>query len=48
MTSYDSTVWMWNADRGAYLNMFSGHGSGLTCGDFTTDGTNNSQCLFSM
>ncbi|GAY39621.1 hypothetical protein CUMW_045790 [Citrus unshiu] len=34
----DSTVWMWNADRGAYLNMFSGHGSGLTCGDFTTDG----------
>ncbi|KAL5538530.1 hypothetical protein UlMin_044692 [Ulmus minor] len=36
--SEDSTVWMWNADRGAYLNMFSGHASNVTCGDFTPDG----------
>lgn len=44
--SEDSTVWMWNADRAAYLNMFSGHGSSVTCGDFTPDGTNNSQSIF--
>ncbi|GFY96488.1 transducin family protein [Actinidia rufa] len=36
--SEDSTVWMWNADKSAYLNMFSGHGSSVTCGDFTPDG----------
>ncbi|KAA8522534.1 hypothetical protein F0562_013105 [Nyssa sinensis] len=36
--SEDSTVWMWNADKCAYLNMFSGHGSNVTCGDFTPDG----------
>lgn len=36
--SEDSTVWMWNADRASYLNMFSGHGSSVTCGDFTSDG----------
>lgn len=36
--SEDSTVWMWNADRASYLNMFSGHGSSVTCGDFTPDG----------
>ena len=37
--SEDCTVWMWNADRGAYLNMFSGHASSVSCGDFTPDGT---------
>lgn len=37
--SEDSTVWMWNADKMAYLNMFSGHGNSVTCGDFTPDGT---------
>ena len=36
--SEDSTVWMWNADRGVYLNMFAGHNSTVTCGDFTPDG----------
>uniref|UniRef100_A0A5B6Z278 Putative angio-associated migratory cell protein n=1 Tax=Davidia involucrata TaxID=16924 RepID=A0A5B6Z278_DAVIN len=36
--SEDSAVWMWNADKSAYLNMFSGHGSNVTCGDFTPDG----------
>lgn len=36
--SEDSTVWMWNADRNAYLNMFSGHGGSVTCGDFTPNG----------
>ncbi|CAM8891639.1 unnamed protein product [Rhodiola kirilowii] len=37
--SEDSTLWMWNADRGgAYLNMFTGHASSVTCGDFTPDG----------
>lgn len=34
----DSMVWMWNADKGSYLNSFSGHGSSVTCGDFTPDG----------
>lgn len=46
--SEDSTVWMWNADRAAYLNMFSGHGSSVTCGDFTPDGTNNFPIYLSM
>lgn len=36
--SEDASVWMWNADKGAYLNMFSGHGASVTCGDFTPDG----------
>ncbi|KAL5998783.1 hypothetical protein ACLOJK_009731 [Asimina triloba] len=36
--SEDSTVWMWNADKGSYLNMFSGHGSSVTSGDFSPDG----------
>ncbi|KAK7246441.1 hypothetical protein RIF29_41309 [Crotalaria pallida] len=36
--SEDSTVWMWNADRAAFLNMFAGHASSVTCGDFTPDG----------
>ncbi|GLU00176.1 hypothetical protein SLE2022_175610 [Rubroshorea leprosula] len=36
--SEDCTVWMWNADTGAYLNMYSGHGASVTCGDFTPDG----------
>ncbi|KAG6391778.1 hypothetical protein SASPL_149538 [Salvia splendens] len=35
----DSSIWMWNADKGgAYLNVFSGHGGSVTCGDFTPDG----------
>lgn len=37
--SEDRTVWMWNADRSAFLNMFSGHEAGVTCGNFTPDGT---------
>lgn len=36
--SEDSNAWMWNADKGAFLNMFSGHGNSVTCGDFTPDG----------
>ncbi|GLU06847.1 hypothetical protein SLE2022_238370 [Rubroshorea leprosula] len=36
--SEDCTVWMWNADTGAYLNMYSGHGVSVTCGNFTPDG----------
>ncbi|MED6220406.1 hypothetical protein PIB30_044508 [Stylosanthes scabra] len=36
--SEDSTVWMWNAERAAFLNMFAGHGASVTCGDFTPDG----------
>ncbi|KAJ0750111.1 putative transcription factor WD40-like family [Helianthus annuus] len=36
--SEDSSVWMWNADRSAYLNTFSGHASTVTCEDFTPDG----------
>jgi WD40 repeat protein len=36
--SEDSTVWMWNADKGACINTFSGHGGSVTCGDFTPDG----------
>ena len=41
--SEDCTVWMWNADKGACLQTFSGHGGSVTCGDFTPDG---SQLLF--
>ncbi|KAK6128173.1 hypothetical protein DH2020_038075 [Rehmannia glutinosa] len=33
--SEDSSVWMWNADRAAYLNVFTGHGNSVSCGDFT-------------
>ncbi|XWS24869.1 hypothetical protein CRYUN_Cryun27aG0022000 [Craigia yunnanensis] len=36
--SEDCTVWMWNADNGHCLNVFSGHGATVTCGDFTPDG----------
>lgn len=36
--SEDSTAWMWNADRCAFMNMFTGHGGSVTCGDFTPDG----------
>lgn len=36
--SEDKSVWLWNADKGAYLNTFSGHGESVTCGDFTPDG----------
>jgi angio-associated migratory cell protein len=31
---------MWNADENSLLNVFSGHGGSVTCGDFTPDGTN--------
>ena len=36
--SEDASVWMWNGDRGVFLNTFSGHASAVTCGDFTPDG----------
>lgn len=36
--SEDCSLWMWNADKEAYLNMFSGHNLNVTCGDFTPDG----------
>lgn len=36
--SEDCSMWMWNADKEAYLNMFSGHNQSVTCGDFTPDG----------
>lgn len=42
--SEDSTVWMWNADKGVCLNTFSGHGGSVTCGDFTPDGINLLLC----
>lgn len=35
----DTTVWLWNADEGALLNVFCGHGNHVTCGGFTPDGT---------
>jgi len=37
--SEDASAWLWNCDKGALLNTFSGHGSSVTCGDFTPDGT---------
>ena len=37
--SEDSTVWLWNADKNAWLNTFSGHRSSVTCGEFTPDGS---------
>lgn len=36
----DSSMWMWNADKAAYLNVFTGHAASVTCGDFTPDGIN--------
>lgn len=36
----DATVWTWNAGKCAYLDVFSGHSSSVTCGDFTPDDTN--------
>ncbi|CAN0896871.1 Angio-associated migratory cell protein [Linum grandiflorum] len=36
--SNDCSAWMWNADRGAVLSVFYGHGGPVTCGDFTPDG----------
>ncbi|CAN7086542.1 unnamed protein product [Brassica oleracea var. botrytis] len=36
--SEDCSMWMWNADKEAYLNMFAGHNQSVTCGDFTPDG----------
>ncbi|CAI0461176.1 unnamed protein product [Linum tenue] len=36
--SNDGTAWMWNADRGAVLQVFPGHSKPVTCGDFTPDG----------
>ncbi|KAL1821707.1 hypothetical protein ACET3Z_016576 [Daucus carota] len=36
--SEDSTVWLWNADKDGWLNMFSGHTSSVTCGEFKPDG----------
>ncbi|KAF9597358.1 hypothetical protein IFM89_017261 [Coptis chinensis] len=36
--SEDSTAWVWNGDKNVFLNMFSGHSSTVTCGDFTPDG----------
>ncbi|WOG98793.1 hypothetical protein DCAR_0418138 [Daucus carota subsp. sativus] len=35
--SEDSTVWLWNADKDGWLNMFSGHTSSVTCGEFKPD-----------
>lgn len=37
--SEDSSVWMWNADNMAFMNMFLGHRGSVTCGGFTPDGT---------
>ncbi|KMT10369.1 hypothetical protein BVRB_5g115000 [Beta vulgaris subsp. vulgaris] len=34
----DATVWLWNADRDACLNVLCGHSQSVTCGDFTPDG----------
>ncbi|KAL2926012.1 Angio-associated migratory cell protein [Bienertia sinuspersici] len=34
----DKNVWLWNADKGALLNVFCGHGDSVTCGGFTPDG----------
>lgn len=36
--SEDFTAWLWNANSGACLNVFSGHSGPVTCGDFTPDG----------
>lgn len=36
--SEDSSIWMWNADKAACLNVFVGHESSVTCGNFTPDG----------
>eukprot|EP00003_Mantamonas_plastica_P023773 TRINITY_DN4319_c0_g1_i6.p1 TRINITY_DN4319_c0_g1~~TRINITY_DN4319_c0_g1_i6.p1 ORF type:complete len:322 (+),score=87.45 TRINITY_DN4319_c0_g1_i6:223-1188(+) len=36
--SEDTTVWMWNAPKGALMQVFAGHQAPVTCGGFTPDG----------
>mgnify|MGYP000871616107 CR=1 FL=1 len=36
--SLDNSVWLWNGNNGAFLNVFQGHVGGVTCGGFTPDG----------
>ncbi|EFJ16805.1 hypothetical protein SELMODRAFT_116037 [Selaginella moellendorffii] len=46
--SQDFSVWMWNADSGACLSVFTGHSGSVICGCFTPDGklvcTGSSDC----
>ncbi|KAF9599614.1 hypothetical protein IFM89_001204 [Coptis chinensis] len=35
----DFTVWLWDIDEDAYLYTLFGHECGVTCGDFTPDGS---------
>ncbi|XP_021758101.1 uncharacterized WD repeat-containing protein C25H1.08c-like [Chenopodium quinoa] len=41
----DTTVWLWNADKGALLSVFCGHGNHVTCGGFTPDGYTKASAL---
>ncbi|CAI5476059.1 unnamed protein product, partial [Closterium sp. Yama58-4] len=36
--SEDLTAWMWNAETGACMAVFTGHSAGVTCGAFSPDG----------
>lgn len=48
--SKDSTVWMWWATNGNVMNVFSGHGSPVSCGSFAHGGklivTGRSCCVY--
>ncbi|KAJ3248915.1 hypothetical protein HDU78_009432 [Chytriomyces hyalinus] len=36
--SADGTLWMWAIPSGQCMNVFTGHGSSVSCGQFTPDG----------
>ncbi|KAL2610081.1 hypothetical protein R1flu_028654 [Riccia fluitans] len=48
--SEDFSAWLWNADNGRCLTVFTGHSGSVTCGDFTPDGkllcTGSGDCSF--
>lgn len=42
--SADETVWMWNAESGECMTVFSGHSGSVTCGGWSADGKSLVTC----